>query len=92
MRAALVLSPKPMPSQMPAHRAMTFFRAAPSSTPTTSSEAYTRNRSFINRSCTCSAAALSREAETTTVGTRRPTSSAWEGPESATMGLCSPSS
>ena len=39
IRAALVLSPKPMPSQIPAQRAMTFFNAAPNSTPTTSSEA-----------------------------------------------------
>ena len=36
MSMALVLSPYPMPVQQPVHRAMTFFRAAPSSTPTTS--------------------------------------------------------
>jgi len=35
-RAALALMPRPMPSAMPAAIAMTFFKAAPSSTPTTS--------------------------------------------------------
>ena len=46
----------------------------------------------MNRSCTSSAAALSLEADTTTVGTPRPTSSAWEGPDRATMGWPSPTS
>ena len=69
---------------------MTFFRAAPSSTPTTSLLLYTRKRSFKNRSCTVSAAAWSGQAETTAVGTRRATSSAWEGPERATTGQRSP--
>ena len=33
MSMAFVLSPKPRPSEIPAHRAMTFFNAPPSSTP-----------------------------------------------------------
>ena len=38
----------------------------------------------MNTSCTSSAAAISVEAATQPVGTLRPTSSAWEGPDSAT--------
>ena len=37
IKAALVLSPKPKPSAIPTAKAMTFFKAPPSSTPMTSS-------------------------------------------------------
>ena len=63
-----------------------FFRAAQISVPTLSSLVYTRKRWFMNRSCTCSATARSSEATTTPVGIFRPTSSAWEGPDSTTTG------
>ena len=75
-----------MPVQQPVQRAMTFFRAAPSSTPMTSLLLYTRKWSLMNRSWTTSAAVWSGQAETTAVGTCRATSSAWEGPERTTTG------
>ena len=46
----------------------------------------------MNTSWTSSAAAMSRDAATQPVGTRRPTSSAWEGPERATTRHLPPSS
>src|SRR4051794_26751604 len=50
MRAARVLSPKPMPSEIPAAMATTFLSAPPSSQPTTSGLVYTRNASVL-KSC-----------------------------------------
>ena len=89
---ALVLSPQPMPSQQPAHRAMTFFNAAPISTPVMSGEVYMRSWRLINRSWASRAASRFPQATTTAVGTPRPTSSAWEGPDSTTTGFCPSSS
>ena len=46
--AALALSPNPSPSDMPAPRAIMFFKAPPSSTPVTSVPVYTLRKSVEN--------------------------------------------
>ena len=65
---------------MPAASAMTFLREPPSSIPSTSGLVYTRNTSFIKRSCTISAVFCVLAPATTVVGSSCPTSSACEGP------------
>jgi len=80
--AAFVLSPQPRPSAVPAARAITFFKAPPSSIPSMSGLVYTRNTGLINRLCTYSAAALLWAPVTQVVGRPLLTSSAWLGPES----------
>ena len=75
-----------MPSQQPAHRAIIFFKAAQISVPVLSVVVYTRKRWFINRLWTVWACSGLSAAATTPVGTPRPTSSAWEGPDSTTTG------
>ncbi len=78
--AALVLSPHPRPSAIPAASAITFFKAPPSSIPRTSGLVYTRKTSFMKRFCTPSATARLDAPATTVVGRPMPTSSAWLGP------------
>ncbi len=81
MRAALVLSPKPKPSEIPTARAITFFNAPDISTPTMSRFVYTLNLGVINISCMYSAVCLSLADTTTAVGKSLDTSSAWLGPD-----------
>ena len=80
IKAALVLSPYPSPSAIPAASAITFFKDPPSSIPRTSGLVYTRNTSFIKISCTPSATDFFLAPATTVVGSPIPTSSAWLGP------------
>ena len=84
-RAALVLSPKPSPSRIPAAIAIEFLSDVAISTPTTSSLVYTRKYGRTNASRTSAHAAASLPAATIEVGTRRLTSSAWLGPTKLTM-------
>ena len=63
---------------------MTFFRAPPSSAPTTSGLVYTRKVSDMKASWTNSARFRSGQAARHPVGRSRATSSAWQGPVRAT--------
>ena len=81
--AAIELCPSPSPSHTPAAIAIIFFSAPPSSTPTTSSFVYTRNRGSLNSRCTVSTSAASFEAIVIAVGSPRATSLANDGPLSA---------
>ena len=67
---------------------MTFFRDAPSSIPSISGLVYTRNTSFIKKVCTCSAVFFVCAPATTVVGSPRPTSSAWLGPDITATSAC----
>ena len=79
--AALVLSPKPRPSDIPAANAIIFFNAAPISTPITSLLVYSLKLGFINSFCIIFAISFSSVAMTQAVGIHLPTSSAWLGPD-----------
>ena len=69
--AAFELSPSERPSAPPAARAMTFFAAAHSSTPTTSSLTYTRKRTECTATCTRTASSRSSLATTAAAGSPR---------------------
>ena len=85
MRAARLLSPRPMPSSTPQASAMIFFSAPPYSTPLISSLRYTRKTGLMKRSCTTCTASGTSDAATVAHGSPRPTSSAWFGPERTTI-------
>ena len=82
--AALVLSPYPRPSHIPAPKAIIFFSAPPSSTPIKSGLVYTLRDGLIKISWTFCAYFMSSQAATKVVGMYLETSSAWEGPDKTT--------
>ena len=86
MRPALALSPSSRPSTPPAARAMTFLVAAQSSTPTTSSLAYTRKAGEMSACWSSTASSESALATTVAAGSPSPISSAWFGPERTATG------
>ena len=92
MSAAFVLSPYPIPSAIPAARAMTFFKEPPSSIPSISGLVYTRNTSLANICCRYSAVFSVFAPTTTVVGSPLPTSSAWLGPDRTATSACGISS
>ena len=92
IRAALVLSPYPRPSAMPAARAMTFLSEPPRQIPSISGLVYTRNTLLMNTFCINSALAFLRVPTTHVVGIPLPTSSAWLGPERTATCACGISS
>ena len=86
MSADFALSPKPKPSTPPAARAITFFAAAQSSTPTTSLFTYTRKRVELTACWSSTASALSSDAITAAAGRPWAISSACVGPERTATG------
>ena len=90
--AALVLSPYPKPSAIPAASAITFFNAPPIHIPRTSGLMYTRNTLLINIFCKYSASFLLAVPITQVVGIPLPTSSAWLGPDNTATTACGISS
>mmetsp|Transcript_15132 Transcript_15132/g.49235 ORF Transcript_15132/g.49235 Transcript_15132/m.49235 type:complete len:206 (+) Transcript_15132:1140-1757(+) len=78
----MVLMPKPDPWIMPAPMARTFLRAPPSSTPTTSCDAYTRKRGVLKANCNSTASARCFDATTTAVGCCWTICAANDGPDS----------
>ena len=83
IREAFELSPNPSPSPMPAATAMTFLKAPPSSTPTTSGFTYTRKYGTENNRWSLSARFSSTHATTDADGCRLTISLARFGPDTA---------
>ena len=79
----MVLVPSFNPAQTPAAIAMTFFSAAPSSTPTGSSLVYSRSEGPANAPWISRASSASADAITTAAGSPRAISRAKVGPERA---------
>ena len=88
IRVDLLFWPISMPSEMPAPRAMMFFRVPPSSTPVTSSLVYTRNLGDISVSWTSAVRSGFRPATTVADGFSSAISLARLGPERTQMPSC----